>query len=77
MIQVNYGARQWGLLLVLHVIAGLGSAPTAFGQMGADLHKDEDAPTTEVVVGEDEQGLKKSLYHRVRRREGLGPPGFG
>ena len=60
MIQVNYGARQWGLLLVLHVIAGLGSAPTAFGQMGADLHKDEDAPTTEVVVGEDEQGLKKA-----------------
>ncbi|UCF47597.1 MAG: DUF481 domain-containing protein [Myxococcales bacterium] len=60
MIQANYGARQWGLLLVSSVIAGVGGASTASAQVGAGLHKDEAAPETTVVVGEDKQGLTKA-----------------
>ena len=34
-----------------------GGAPTALAQMGAELGKDADVPTTTVVVGEDEEGV--------------------
>jgi hypothetical protein len=60
MVDAEYGARRWRLLLVSLLITGLGGAPTAAAQVGAGLHKDEAAPETTVVVGEDEEGLTKA-----------------
>ena len=54
---------QWCLApaFVLSVVAiGLFGASTASAQVNAELGKDKAAPTTTVVVGEDEHGLKKA-----------------
>ncbi len=62
MMHPTRGERRRSLSLVMLAVASVcfGVAPTALAQMGAELGKDADVPTTTVVVGEDEQGLKKA-----------------
>ena len=60
---MNWVEMRHGAILALGLwMAGLVAlgATTASAQAGAELHKDEAAPETEVVVGEDENGLTKA-----------------
>ncbi|MBW2719669.1 MAG: hypothetical protein JRD94_14305, partial [Deltaproteobacteria bacterium] len=62
MTQTARGERRRSLSLVMLAVGSVcfGVAPTALAQVGAELGKDADVPTTTVVVGEDEQGLTKA-----------------
>ena len=58
MHRTEWARRRWASLAMAAAVSlGLATAPAASAQVGAEMHKDERAPTTTVVVGEDEEGL--------------------
>ena len=62
MTRASDGERRRSLSLVMLAVGSVcfGVVPTALAQVGAELGKDADVPTTTVIVGEDEEGLTKA-----------------
>ena len=61
MHRADWAKRPWAFLGILIAVGlGLGGGSGVSAQVGAEIHKDEDAPTTTVAVGEDDDGLTKA-----------------